>query len=169
MKDGSRANLRIYIGAAPGVGKNLRDDREMRIASVARASTSSSDSFEAHGRADTQAAIGDLEVMPRQDVWYRGVAIEELDLDAILRRKPRLCVIDELAHSNGRRQPERKTLSGCAGAFGRRHRRNDGRQHPASRYLNDAVSRVTGVRVRETVPDTFLDRADESGQCRRDG
>ena len=116
---------------------------------------------ETHGRADTEARIADLEVISRRTVDYRGVALEEMDVDAILRRTPALCVVDELAHTNapGGRHEKRyqDVLELLDAGIGVMTAVNI--QHLET--LNDAVSRVTGVRVRETVPDTFLDRADE--------
>ena len=155
-----RARLRVYIGAAPGVGKTytmLEDARALRT----RGLDVVIGFVETYGRAETAAQIGNLEIVPRIRVPYRGAEFEEMDLDGLLRRRPQVAVVDELAHSN---------LPGC---------RNEKRyqdvlelvgsginvmtavniQHLET--LNDAVARVTGVRVRETVPDTFLDRADE--------
>ena len=155
-----QSRLRIYIGAAPGVGKTYsmiedahtlkREGVDVIIGFV-----------ETHGRSDTEALIGDLEAIPRRRVQYRGVTLEEMDVDTIIARKPQLCVIDELAHTN---------------ALGSRHEKRYqdvldildagisvltavNIQHLET--LNDAVGRVTGVRVRETIPDTFLDRAEE--------
>src|SRR4029078_11719044 len=112
-------------------------------------------------RAETEAKLGDLEIIPRRRLDYRGVVLEEMDVDAILARKPKLCMIDELAHTNapGSRHAKRyqdvlEILDAGLGAM------TPVNIHPLE-TLNDAVGRVTGVRVRETVPDTFLDRADE--------
>jgi two-component system sensor histidine kinase KdpD len=116
---------------------------------------------EAHGRAETEARVADLEVIPRHRLDYRGVVLEEMDLNAILKRRPALCVVDELAHTNapGSRHDKRyqDVLELLDAGIGVMTAVNI--QHLET--LNDAVSRVTGVRVRETVPDTFLDRADE--------
>ena len=155
-----RARLRIYIGAAPGVGKTysmIEDAHAFRREGVDVVIGF----VETHGRADTEARIGDLEVVPRRRIDYRGVVLEEMDLDAILARKPALCVVDELAHTNvaGSRHEKRyqDVLELLDAGIGVMTAVNI--QHLET--LNDAVSRVTGVRVRETVPDTFLDRADE--------
>ena len=116
---------------------------------------------ETHGREETAAKLGDLEVVPRRKIEYRGVVLEEMDLDAILARKPRLCVVDELAHTNaaGSRHDKRyqDVLEILDAGIDVMTAVNI--QHLET--LNDAVGRVTGVRVRETVPDTFVDRADE--------
>jgi two-component system sensor histidine kinase KdpD len=155
-----RARLRIYIGAAPGVGKTYS-----MIEDALRLREEGTDVVigfvEAHGRAETEARLGDLEIVPRRRVDYRGVVLEEMDVDAILARKPELCMVDELAHTNvsGSRHEKRyqDVLEILDSGIGVMTAVNI--QHLET--LNDAVGRVTGVRVRETVPDTFLDRADE--------
>ena len=155
-----RARLRIYIGAAPGVGKTyamIEDAHTMRREGVDVVIGF----VETHGRADTASRLGDLEVVPRRKIDYRGVVLEEMDVDAILARKPALCIVDELAHTNvaGSRHEKRyqDVLDLLNAGIGVMTAVNI--QHLET--LNDAVSRVTGVRVRETVPDTFFDRADE--------
>lgn len=155
-----RARLRIYIGAAPGVGKTysmVEDAHALRRQGVDVVIGF----VETHGRAETEAKLGDLEVIPRKRVEYRGVVLEEMDVDAILARKPQLCMIDELAHTNvpGSRHEKRyqDVLEILDAGIGVMTAINI--QHLET--LNDAVGRVTGVRVRETLPDTFLDRADE--------
>ena len=155
-----RARLRIYIGAAPGVGKTysmIEDAHLMRREGIDVVIGY----VETHGRAETEAKIGDLETVPRRKIDYRGVILEEMDVEAILARKPALCMIDELAHTNapGSRHPKRyqDVLEILDAGIGVMTAVNI--QHLET--LNDAVGRVTGVRVRETIPDTFLDRADE--------
>jgi two-component system sensor histidine kinase KdpD len=155
-----RARLRIYIGAAPGVGKTysmIEDAHTFRREGVDVVIGF----VETHGRSDTEARLGNLEVVPRRTIDYRGVVLEEMDVDAILARTPALCVVDELAHTNvaGSRHEKRyqDVLELLDAGIGVMTAVNI--QHLET--LNDAVSRVTGVRVRETVPDTFLDRADE--------
>ena len=160
LQGDTRARLRIYIGAAPGVGKTysmIEDAHTLRREGVDVVIGF----VEAHGRADTEARIADLEVIPRRTIEYRGVVLEEMDLDAVLARKPALCVVDELAHTNApgsrhekRYQDVQELLDAGIGVMTAVNI-----QHLET--LNDAVSRVTGVRVRETVPDTLLDRADE--------
>jgi two-component system sensor histidine kinase KdpD len=160
LQDRQRSRLRVYIGAAPGVGKSyqmLRDAHLLRE----RGLDVVAGFIETYGRPDTEAQIGSLEVIPRTRVPYRGVEIEEMDLDAILARRPAVALVDELAHTNA---------PGC------RHAKRfedviellDAGIHVMTAVniqhietLNDAIARITGVRVRETVPDTFLDRADE--------
>ena len=116
---------------------------------------------ETYGRAETEAQLAGLEVIPRRRLPHKNVELEEMDLDAILARKPQLCVVDELAHTNapGSRHEKRyqDVLELLDAGISVMTAVNI--QHLET--LNDLVSRVTGVRVRETVPDTFLDRADE--------
>ena len=160
IKERERARLRLYVGAAPGVGKTyemLRDARALRD----RGLDVVVGFVETYGRVETEAQIGDLDVVPRARVEYRGVSMEEMDIDGILRRRPAVCVVDELAHSNvpGSRHAKRfeDVLELLDAGINVRTAVNI--QHLET--LNDAVARATGVRVRETVPDTFLDRADE--------
>ena len=160
VQGADRPRLRVYIGAAPGVGKTysmLRDAHQARghgqdvVVGI----------VETYGRADTEAQLRDLEIVPRRSVEYRGVVLEEMDVEAILTRRPQLCVVDELAHTNvpGSRHEKRyqDVIELLDNGIGVMTAVNI--QHLET--LNDAVGRVTGVRVRETVPDTFLDRADE--------
>ena len=162
IQEEGRARLRVYIGAAPGVGKTyrmIRDAHELRLQGLDVVVAL----IETYGRADTeeQLAEAQLETIPKRAIEYRGVTLEEMDLDAVIARRPQLAVIDELAHSNvpGSRHEKRyqdvleivDTGINVMTAVNIQHLET----------LNDAVSRVTGVRVRETVPDTFFDRADE--------
>ena len=160
IKQQDRAKLRVYIGAAPGVGKTysmLEDARALKKRGVDVVIGL----VETYGRTDTEAQIGDLEIIPRRKIPYKGVEMEEMDVDAILARKPQMCVVDELAHSNvpGSRHEKRyrDVLQLLDAGINVMTAVNI--QHLET--LNDLVSRVTGVKVRETVPDTFLDRADE--------
>jgi two-component system sensor histidine kinase KdpD len=160
IKDHHRPRLRIYIGAAPGVGKTyamLREAHALR----ARNLDVAIGFVETYGRPDTEAQVGDLEVIPKRKVEYRGTTLEEMDVDAIIRRRPQVCVVDELAHSNvpGSRNDKRfQDVLDILGA-GIHVMTAVNIQHLET--LNDAVAKATGVRVRETVPDTFLHRADE--------
>ncbi len=156
----TKPRLRIYIGAAPGVGKTysmLQDARAFKREGIDVVVGF----VETYSRPDTEAQIGDLEVVPRHRIEYRGVVLEEMDVEAILRRRPQLCIVDELAHTNvpGSRYEKRyqDVLDLLDAGISILTAVNI--QHLET--LNDAVGRVTGVRVRETVPDTFLDRADE--------
>jgi two-component system, OmpR family, sensor histidine kinase KdpD len=160
LRTEGRARLRIYIGAAPGVGKTyaMIDDAH----TFRREGVDIVIGFiETHDRAETEARVRDLPIVPRRRIDYRGVVLEEMDVGAILARKPQLCIVDELAHTNapGGRHEKRyqDVLELLDAGIGVLTAVNI--QHLET--LNDAVSRVTGIRVRETVPDTFVDRADE--------
>ena len=155
-----RARLRVYIGAAPGVGKTytmLGDAHALRSRGVDVVIGF----VETYGRADTERLIGDLETIPRCKVPYRGVVLEDMDLNAILARRPTLCVVDELAHTNAPGSRHDKRYQDVVELLdaGISVMTAVNIQHLET--LNDIVSRMTGVRVRETVPDTFLERADE--------
>jgi len=156
----SRARLRIYIGAAPGVGKSyemLRDAHGFRSEGIDVVIGL----VETYGRAETDAQIGDLEVIPRRRIEYRGVTLEEMDVDAIVGRRPRLCVVDELAHTNAPGSRHEKRYQDVLELLDKGISVLTAVNIQHLETLNDAVGRVTGVRVRETVPDTFLERADE--------
>ena len=160
IKETQRARLRIYIGAAPGVGKTYEMLQEAH-ALRARGLDVVVGLVETYGRADTEAQLKDLEVIPRRTVEYRGVTLEEMDVNAIVARRPQVCVVDELAHTNvpgSRRTKRHEDVQDILDA-GIHVMTAVNIQHLET--LNDAVARATGVRVRETVPDTFLDRADE--------
>lgn len=155
-----RGTLRIYLGAAPGVGKTyamlreahrLREEgRDVAIGFV-----------ETHGRAETAAQLADLEVIPRRTIDYRGVRIEEMDTEAILARRPAIALVDELAHTNAPGSPRAKRWQDVEAL------RDAGIdviaalnvQHIAS--LQDIVADMTGVAVRETVPDRVVAGASE--------
>jgi len=160
LQAGTQARLRIYIGAAPGVGKTysmLEDARALRREGVDVVIGF----VETYGRADTEAQIGDLEIVPRRRIECRGVTLEEMDVAAIIRRRPQLCVVDELAHTNVPGSTHEKRYLDVLDLLGAGIGVLTAVNIQHLETLNDAVGRVTGVRVRETVPDTFLDRADE--------
>lgn len=152
------AALKVFLGAAPGVGKTYamlsaaRDLARRGVDVVVGIA-------ETHGRSETGALLDGLEVLPRRRLEYRDRVLEELDLDALLARRPAVALVDELAHSNvpGSRHPSRyqdvaELLDAGIDVY-----TTVNIQHLES--LNDVVERLTGVRVRETVPDAFLDRA----------
>jgi two-component system sensor histidine kinase KdpD len=160
IRDTERARLRIYIGAAPGVGKTYEMLQEAH-ALRSRGTDVVIGLVETYGRRDTEAQLKDLEVIARRTIEYRRVTLEEMDVEAILRRRPQVCVVDELAHSNvpGSRHDKRYEDVLDILDAGIHVMTAVNIQHLET--LNDAVARATGVRVRETVPDTFLHRADE--------
>lgn len=160
LKSETRARLRVYIGAAPGVGKTYR-----MLKDAAALKAGGADILiglvETYGRPETDAQLAGLEIVPKRRIPYKGVELEEMDVDGIRARRPQLCVVDELAHTNvpGSRHEKRyqDVIELLDAGISVMTAVNI--QHLET--LNDLVSRVTGVRVRETVPDTFLDRADE--------
>src|SRR5678815_1102774 len=160
FRDGERANLRVYIGAAPGVGKTYQMLEDAHLLKRQGADIVVA-AIETHGREETKALSNDLEQVPMRKVEYRGVTLEEMDLDAVVSRRPSIAIVDELAHTNIPGSKNRKRYEDVLELL------NAGIsvitavniQHLES--LNDVVTRTTGVRVRETVPDYFLRRADE--------
>jgi two-component system sensor histidine kinase KdpD len=160
VKAEGRARLRVYIGAAPGVGKTfqmLEDAHELKRQGVDVVVGF----VEAHGRADTFARIGDLEQVPLRQIEYRGVTLREMDLDAVLARRPAIAVVDELAHTNVPGSKHEKRYEDVLELLdaGIDVITAVNIQHIES--LNDVIASTTGVRVRETVPDWVLKRADE--------
>jgi two-component system sensor histidine kinase KdpD len=152
--------LRIYLGAAPGVGKTFTMLEEAH-----RRKNRGTDVVigfvETHGRKATEAMIGDLEVVPRKTLSYRGTQFEEMDTDAILARRPEVVLVDELAHTNvpGSRHTKRwQDIQQLLDA-GITVLSNVNIQHLES--LNDVVEQITGVVQRETVPDEIVRRADQ--------
>jgi two-component system sensor histidine kinase KdpD len=123
--------LRIYLGAAPGVGKTYAMLCEAHRR-VTRGTDVVAGFVETHGRAKTAALVEGLEVLPRRSIPYRGTAFEEMDTDAVIARRPQVAVVDELAHTNIPGQLLCQALAGHRGPAGRRHHRAVHRQHPAS-------------------------------------
>jgi two-component system sensor histidine kinase KdpD len=155
-----RARLRVYLGAAPGVGKTYQMLEEAHL--LARQGLDVAIGFiEPHGRADTETLIGDLEQIPLRRIDYRGVTLEEMDVDAVIARRPDIVLVDELAHSNVPGSKHRKRYDDVLEILdaGVSVITAVNVQHIES--LNDAIARISGVRVRETIPDYFLRRADE--------
>ncbi|MFI4999633.1 MAG: DUF4118 domain-containing protein [Reyranellales bacterium] len=156
----SRGKFKIFFGAAPGVGKTY----EM-LAAARRRKAEGRDVVvglvETHGRAETEAQLAGLEVIPRRPVEYKGHVLQEMDIDAILARRPELVLVDELAHTNapGSRHPKRYLDVEELLAAGIDVYSTLNVQHVES--LNDVVARITRIRVRETVPDSIVDAADE--------
>ncbi|EKY30375.1 putative histidine kinase KdpD [Brevundimonas diminuta 470-4] len=156
----TRGHLKIFLGAAPGVGKTyemLMSGRAQRADGVDVVIGV----VETHGRAETEALVEGFEIVPRRTVPYRGHVLDEMDIDAILARKPALVLVDELAHTNapGSRHPKRyldveELLANGIDVYSTLNI-----QHVES--LNDVVAQITRIRVRETVPDSIIDRADD--------
>jgi two-component system sensor histidine kinase KdpD len=153
--------LRVYLGAAPGVGKTfhmLNDGHLMRDQQNVDVVIGL---VETHGRKETQERIGDLELVPLKEIPYRGVTLKEMDVDAILARRPNTVVVDELAHTNVPGSKNRKRYEDVLELLeaGIDVMTAVNIQHMET--LNDAVSRSANTTIRETVPDSFLKRADE--------
>ncbi len=153
--------LRIYIGAAPGVGKTymmLNDAHNMKHQQGMDVVIGL---VEPHGREETKARIRDLEIIPLRVIPYRGVELKEMDLDAILQRHPHTVVVDELAHTNVPGSKNRKRYEDVLELLeaGINVMTAVNIQHLET--LNDAVNRSANTVIRETVPDNFLKRADE--------
>ncbi|HEY7161990.1 MAG TPA: DUF4118 domain-containing protein [Acidobacteriota bacterium] len=159
-RESARSKLKLFFGAYPGVGKTyamLEAARERKkegmdvVVGI----------VETHGRPETAALIKDLEILPRKEIPYKGVTLKEFDLDAALARKPDLILVDELAHSNPpecrhakRWQDVEELLNAGISVYTTLNV-----QHWES--LNDVVAQITGIKVRETVPDSFLEKAHE--------
>ena len=157
---GERGHLKVFIGMAPGVGKTYRMLEEGK-AEAENGRDVVIGYLEPHGRADTVAQAEGLEIVPRRHVSYRGTPLEEMDLPAVLARKPELCLIDELAHTNApgvehekRYEDVRDVIMAGIDVYS-----NVNVQHLES--LNDQIVQLTGARVRETIPDEVLSSADE--------
>ncbi len=155
-----RGRLKIFLGAAPGVGKTY----EMLLSARARSNAGAdvvAGVVETHGRAETEALLEGLRIVPRKTMEYKGRALDEMDLDALLARRPQVALVDELAHTNapGSRHPKRYLDVEELLAAGIDVYATLNIQHVES--LNDVIAQITGIRVRETVPDSILDRADD--------
>ncbi len=155
-----RGRLKLYVGFAAGVGKTyrmLQEAQELRRRGVDVVVAF----VEPHGRPETEALVQGLEIVPRQRSEYRGVAVEEMDLDAVRARHPTVAVVDEIPHTNAPGSQNRKRYQdvlalldagiNVIGAMNVQHLES----------LNGLIERATGVAVRETVPDSFLKQADQ--------
>ncbi len=155
-----RGRLKVFLGAAPGVGKTF----EMLVTAQAKRRDGVDvvvGVVETHGRKETQALVEGLEVIPRKRIEYRGHILEEMDIDAILQRHPKLVLVDELAHTNapGSRHPKRYLDVEELLAAGIDVYTTLNIQHLES--LNDVVAKITRIWVRETIPDSVIDNADD--------
>jgi two-component system, OmpR family, sensor histidine kinase KdpD len=154
------AHFRVFLGYAPGVGKTFRMLEEAQQLKR-QGKDIAIGYFEPHGRKDTIAKTAGLEMIPTRIINYRGVDFREMDTDAIIRRHPAICVVDELAHTNvpGSERAKRWEDVQVLLDAGIDVITNMNIQHLES--LNDHIFNITGVRVRETVPDWFVKCADE--------
>ena len=160
VRQRARGRLKIYIGSAAGVGKTYRmltEGNELRRRGIDVVIGF----VETHARVDTDAQIGDLEVVPRQLVEYRGVTLAEMDVDAIIARHPGVAIVDELAHTNVPGAKHRKRWEDVLELLdaGINVISAVNVQHLES--LNDVLQQTLGVAVRETVPDWVVARADQ--------
>ena len=156
----ARGKLRIYLGAAPGVGKTfamLNEGKRRRD----RGTDVVVGFVETHGRPNTQAQLADLEVVARRRLAHRGRDFEEMDIDAVLARRPAVVLVDELAHTNvpGSRHAKRWQDVSELLAAGIDVLSTLNIQHLES--VNDVVERITDVRQQETIPDEFVRQADQ--------
>lgn len=155
-----RGRLKVYIGSAAGVGKSYRMLAEAH--ELKRRGVDVVVGFiEPHGRSDTAAQVGDLEVIPRRKVEYRGVVLEDMDVDAVRDRRPEVAIVDELAHTNVPGLRHRKRWEDVIELLevGINVISAVNVQHLES--LNDVIQRTLGVTVRETVPDWVVMQADQ--------
>jgi len=156
----TRGRFKLFLGAAPGVGKTYEMLQSGR-ALIAEGRDVVIGVVETHGRRETQALVEGYEVIPRQQIAYKGQSLDEMDIDAIIARAPSLVLVDELAHTNapGSRHPKRyldvlELLDHGIDVYSTLNI-----QHVES--LNDVVAQITRIRVRETVPDSVIERADD--------
>jgi len=160
IRRSQRGRLKIYLGYAAGVGKTYQMLEEGQ-ALKSQAYDVVIGYFESHGRTETIAKSEGLESVPRLEIQYRGSVFEEMNTEAILARRPRICLVDEFAHTNIPGSPRMKRWEDVEVL------RNAGIhilttmnvQHLES--LNDQVWQITGIRVRETIPDWVAQQADE--------
>jgi two-component system sensor histidine kinase KdpD len=160
IREQQRGRLKVYLGFAPGVGKTyemLQEAQRLKRQGVDVVIGI----VETHGRAETASQIGELELVPRRRVEYRGVVLEELDLDAVLARRPTVVLVDELAHTNapGSRNARRYQDVEEIRRAGIHVITTLNIQHLESLY--DIIERFTGVKVKERVPDYVLAQADQ--------
>jgi len=159
-EDVKKGRLKIFLGYAPGVGKTyamLNDAHVLKKRGVDVVVGF----VETHKRPETEALLIGLEVLPTKKIDYKGIVLEEMDIDTILARKPAMVLVDEFAHTNaeGSRHPKRYQDIEELLENGIDVHTTVNIQHFES--MNDSVAKITGVRMQETIPDTLFDRADE--------
>jgi two-component system sensor histidine kinase KdpD len=155
------ARLRVYLGAAPGVGKTYHMLDDAHLMHDQQNVDVVIGLVETHGRKETEDRIRDMEQIPLKEILYRGVVLKEMDVDAIIARHPHTVIVDELAHTNVPGSKNRKRYEDVLELLdaGINVMTAVNIQHMET--LNDAVSRSANTTIRETVPDSFLKRADE--------
>jgi len=160
LEETKKGKLKIFLGYAPGVGKTYAMLQEAHVLKN-RGEDVVAGIIETHKRSETQALLENLEIIPTQRVEYKNIVLEELDINAVLARRPSIILVDELAHTNGpnsqhpkRYQDVEELLNSGIDVY-----TTVNIQHFESQV--DVVAKITGVRMQETVPDSLLDRADE--------
>jgi two-component system sensor histidine kinase KdpD len=157
---GRRGRLRLYLGAAPGVGKTyamLQEAHRMK----AHGTDVVVGFVETHGRPHTAEQIGDLEVVPSREIPYKGVTLREMDTDAVIARHPQVALVDELAHTNAPGSKHEKRYQDVFELLEHGIDVDSTMNIQHNETLNDIVAQMTGVRVHETVPDWVVDQADQ--------
>ena len=159
-EDNKKGRLKIFLGYAPGVGKTYAMLQDAHVYQK-RGSDIVVGFVETHGRAETEALLAGLDVIAPVESNYRGIVLREMDIDAVVARRPDVVLVDELAHTNaeGSRHPKRYQDIEELLDNGIDVHTTVNIQHFES--MNDAVAKITGTRVQETLPDTFFDRAAE--------
>jgi len=160
VEERDRTKLRIYIGMAAGVGKTfrmLREAHQFRDQGIDVVIGL----IETHKRAETEAEIGDLEIIPLKKIEYRGTVFAELDVQAIIKRKPEVVLIDELAHTNIEGSKNKKRYQDVLEIIENNINVVTAVNIQHLESLNDILRRTVGIQVRETVPDWFIQQADE--------
>ena len=160
LKRDTRGRLKIYIGFAAGVGKTYRMLEEAH-ALKKRGVDVALGFIETHGRADTAALMEGLEYIPRRKIEYRGLTLEEPDVDTIIARRPQVVVIDEVAHTNAPGSRNRKRYQDVLDILAERINVICAFNVQHLESLKEVVERATGVVIHETVPDSFLKQADQ--------
>jgi two-component system sensor histidine kinase KdpD len=160
VERGRRGRLKLYIGFAAGVGKTYRMLEEAH-ALAERGVDVVIGFIETHGRPETAALVEGLEAVPTRRIEYRGLVVEELDVEAVIRRAPQVVLIDEIAHTNPPGSRNRRRYQDVLEVVGAGINVIGAVNVQHLESLKDVVERATGVRIRETVPDSFLQQADQ--------
>jgi two-component system sensor histidine kinase KdpD len=160
LKTGDKPTLRVYIGAAPGVGKTWQMLEDAHLLKRERVDIVIA-VLETHSRFETAALAEGIERIPMHKIDYRGVTLEEMDLDAVIARDPQVAIVDELAHTDVPGSKNRKRYEDVLELLDHEISVITAVNIQHIESLNDVVARTTGARVRETVPDFFFRRADE--------